>query len=309
MRPPLDPNRSPLAQFILLSRPLFLLGGVLLYALGVGIARYLGVTIQWGAYLLGQACVTLLQLSTHYLNEYFDAPGDAGNLNRTPFTGGSGMLQEGRLARPVALMAAVTTLTIGAALTVLIYHDGYLNPPAAILLAVAFVLSVFYSVPPVRLSGSGYGELTTSILVANMVPAFAFVLQYGDMHRLVAMTTFPLTALHLAMMLAFSLPDYASDIRNDKRTLLVRIGWQNGMSLHNLLIPVAYLLLVIAVLFGMPLRIIWPAFLTLPVALFQVWQIVQIAGGTRPRWRLLTFTALATFGITAYLMAFSFWIG
>jgi 1,4-dihydroxy-2-naphthoate octaprenyltransferase len=68
-----------LRLFLQLSRPFFLLGAALLYALGVGIARYLGAEVDWGAYLLGQAWVTVLQLSAHYLNEYFDGPGDEHN--------------------------------------------------------------------------------------------------------------------------------------------------------------------------------------------------------------------------------------
>ena len=300
-------KRSPIWQFILLSRPFFLLGGVLFYALGVGIGHYLGVRLDWRAYLLGQACVTTLQLSAHYLNEYFDAPGDRSNPNRTPFTGGSGMLQEGRLARHVALMAAATTLTVGAVVTVLLLRDGYLSPPAMIILAIAFLGSFFYSVPPVRLVSSGYGELTTAILVSNLVPAFAFILQSGDLHRLVAMSTFPLTALMLAMLLAFSLPDYAADIRSGKRNLMVRIGWQNGMFLHNLLILLAYLLLGIAVIMGMPWRVIWPAFLTLPIGAFQIWQMVRIGAGAKPNWRGLTVTALALLATTAYLLTVAFW--
>jgi len=92
--------------FLRLSRPLFLIGGFLLYALGAGIARYLGYPIHWGIYLVGQVWVTLLQLSTQFLNEYYDAPADEDNFNRTPLTGGSGALGEGRLPRRVALLAA-----------------------------------------------------------------------------------------------------------------------------------------------------------------------------------------------------------
>jgi hypothetical protein len=44
--------------FIQLSRPLFLLGAILLFALGAGIAKYLGATIDWGLYFLGQVWIT-----------------------------------------------------------------------------------------------------------------------------------------------------------------------------------------------------------------------------------------------------------
>jgi 1,4-dihydroxy-2-naphthoate octaprenyltransferase len=113
------------ALFLRLTRPLFLLGGVLLYALGAGIANYQGKSIDWNVYWLGQACVTLLQLSAQYLNEYFDAPADQDNPNRTPFSGGSGV--EG-LPRRTALMAALTTLTIGAVMTVLLTSTGRMSP-------------------------------------------------------------------------------------------------------------------------------------------------------------------------------------
>jgi 1,4-dihydroxy-2-naphthoate octaprenyltransferase len=302
-------SSSPLVLFIRLTRPVFLLGGILLYALGVGIAHYLGKTIDWTTYFLGQGCVTLLQLSAQYLNEYFDFSGDKDNPNRTFFSGGSGVGDDKALPQRTALLAAATCLTIGAVLTVLLYRDQSLGAETGIILALAFLGSIFYSVPPVRLAGSGYGELVASFLVANLVPAFAFVLQTGSLHRLLAMSTFPLTALHLAMLIALSLPDYASDLRNEKRTVLIRLGWERGMLMHDILIVLAYVLLGVAIVEGMPLRIAWPGFLTLPLGLYQVYRMRQIAAGAATRWNLLTFTAVSIFALTAYFLTFSFWTG
>ncbi len=300
------PNRIIL--FIRLSRPLFLLGGVMMYALGVGIAHYLGKPIDWGLYLIGQAWVTLLQLGTHYLNEYFDAPGDADNPHRTPFTGGSGMLGPGKLPRSTALYAAYGCLAVLASLTVLLISQAHIAPAASLIMVLAFLGAFFYSVPPVSLESSGYGELIASILVANMVPAFAYLLQVGELHRLLAMATFPLTALHLAMLLAFEFPDYASDLKHNKRTLMVRLGWQIGMQMHNLLILVGFLLLALAAAFRMPLFIALPAFATLPVGLLQIWQMRRLADGAKPHWTALTLNALALFAGTAYLLTFAFWV-
>jgi len=55
-----------------LFQPLYLLGGGLFYALGAGIAHYLGHAIDWQVYWLGQAWITLLQLSMIFLERYFD---------------------------------------------------------------------------------------------------------------------------------------------------------------------------------------------------------------------------------------------
>jgi 1,4-dihydroxy-2-naphthoate octaprenyltransferase len=292
---------------IRLSRPLFLLGGVLVYALGAGIAHYLGTVIRWDIYLLGQAWGTTLQLATQYLNEYYDFAYDADNANRTPFTGGSGALGEGKLPRRTALMAGLGCLAVVASLTVMILAVAHPSPTVVLIMVLIFAGSFFYSIPPVRLATSGYGELTTSIIVANLAPALAFLLQRNDWHRLLAMSTFPLTFIHMAMMLAFELPDYASDLKLQKRTLMVRLGWQRSMNLHNYLVLGAYFLLGLAVAFGMPFYIALPAFLTLPLGLLQIWQVHRIATGSKPNWTALTMAAIILFAGTTYLLAYAYW--
>jgi 1,4-dihydroxy-2-naphthoate octaprenyltransferase len=224
------------------------------------------------------------------------------------FSGGSGAIGPGKLSRNTTLVAAAITLTVTASLTVLIFENTRVTPQLVFLLSISAVGAILYSVPPVKLSSSGYGELTASILVANLVPAFAFLLQYGDLHRLVAMSTFPLTGLNLAMMLAFELPDYSNDLKYGKKTLMVRIGWQNGMFLHNVLIAVSYLLLGLAMIFGLPRSVAIPAFLSLPLGLLQIWQMRRIAAGFKPNWNSLTIVGVVLLGVTAYLITYAYWV-
>jgi 1,4-dihydroxy-2-naphthoate octaprenyltransferase len=296
-----------LLLFIRLSRPLFLLGAVLLYSLGAGISFFLGLDILWGIFLLGLLWAMLLQLSAHYLNEYFNATEDQDNPNRTPFSGGSGAVGPGKLSRQVALLAGLTCLAFLASLTVVLIAQVGLDPLAIFIMLLAFLGSFFYSIPPVSLERSGYGELTTSILVAFLLPAFSFVLQTGELHRFVAMSTFPLVILHLAMMMAFELPDYASDVKYNKRTLLVRLGWRNGMNFHNLLIISAYLLLLIEMFLGLPKFVVVHAFISLPIAVLQIWQVIRIERGSKPNWSAVTLNALASFGAMAYFMIFAYY--
>lgn len=300
-------TREKIWLFIRLSRPHFLLGAALLYALGAGIARYLGEPIDWELYWLGQIWVTLIQLSTHYLNEYFDFHADAQNEHRTPFSGGSGAIGEGKLRRETALYAAAICLALAAYFTIPLLRSARINPALALTLGLIFVGAFFYSTPPIRLASSGYGELTTSFIVSNLVPALAFLLQYDELHRLLAMATFPLTSLNLAMMLAFELPDYAFDLKYLKRTLMVRIGWQRGVILHNICILIGFVLFGLGALTGFPLPIVLPAFLTLSLGLFQIWMVNRIIDGAKPNWTALTFTAVALYGVTAYLLTFAFW--
>jgi 1,4-dihydroxy-2-naphthoate octaprenyltransferase len=133
------------------------------------------------------------------------------------------------------------------------------------------------------------------------------VLLAGELHRLVAMSAFPLATLHLAMLLAFELPDYANDLKFGKRTIMIRMGWERGIVLHNILVLSAFLLLVLAASFGYPWFVVWPSLLTLPLGLLQIWQMRRIADGAKPNWNAVTVGALALFGAMSYLMALAFW--
>jgi len=280
--------------------PLVLLCVILLYLLGIGMARYSGVNLNWDLVLLGQLWLLALQLGGSFLHAYFNI-----RLRSTPEENEEDFPV--RHSRPTRLLIAYAFLAAAASLTVLVIRVVD-TPTVFLLMFVIACGALCYSVPPFRLEYSGYGELVLSLLVANLTPALGYLLQGGDSLRLLAMVTFPLTMLHLAMLLVFSLSTYAGDMKYARRTLMIRMGWQNGMLLHNILILGAYLLLMLAITFGLPWQIGVPALLTLPIGILQIWTVNRIAAGAKPHWKSLTVMAVALFGITAYLLAFSFWI-
>lgn len=297
-----------LKLFIRLSRPVFLIIGFLCYTLGAGIAKYLGVNIDWGLYWLGQSWVSVTQLSGIYFYEYFNPNIESENPNSTPLSRNFNLPGISSLLRQIILIAFATCLTGMVTLSIVLFR-GYHPTGLVILLMIGVIIGSFlYSAPPIRLVTSGYGELTITFLVAVLLPVYGFVLQKGELHRLLAMTTFPLFALHLAMMISLELPHYASDLKHDRNVFLVRVGWQRSMLIHNLLILCAFLILSLALIFGMPYKIGLPVFLVLPLGLLQIWQMRRIADGHKPDWTLLTSVAVFLFGSTVYLLSYSFWI-
>jgi 1,4-dihydroxy-2-naphthoate octaprenyltransferase len=283
-----------------IAHPIMLLASLLVYAMGVGIADYLGHVIRWDIYLAGQAVVILLLLSCYFLREYFSlpvVPASQRNLGAPVVT------------RYQLLAVAATALTAGAVLTVMLYSSGAINAAGFAVLGAGFILALIYAIPPLRLADSGYGELVLAILVTNCVPALAMVLQSGEFHRLTILMTFPLTFLFLSSYLAIHMERYAQDVREGRRTMLTRLGWQRGMSLHNLLVLLGFFALGSEALVGLPWNLTWPGLLGLLVGAFQIFLMISIANGAKPRWALLRITAAATFGLTAYFMAFSLWIG
>lgn len=291
-------------NLIRIARPLWLLAGVLFYALGVGLVHFLGYAIDWQIYWAGQAIVTFLQLSSYFLKVYYDAIPTGST--ESPVTDRDKPMP-GQLTRTLVLQLTLVLLTSGAAMTVLLLASGSIDLTAFVLLGVGFVLSFFYAVPPVRLVERGYGELASAFFIANLVPALAYLFQTGELHRLLAMLTFPLLALFLAYTLAAELRSYGADERHERKTLLVRMGWQRGMLLHNILVLAAYLLLALAALLGLPWLLTWPGLLSLPVGLFQIWQINRIEQGSPPHWNLLELTAFSSLGLMVYLLSLSLW--
>jgi 1,4-dihydroxy-2-naphthoate octaprenyltransferase len=277
--------------------------------LGVGIARYLSGQVNWSSFLLGLAWIVLIMLGFQYLNEYL-SPDNVNNDHRwwhTPFSGSSGALGIGRLSRQVALWAGLICLTISASFTVLLYQNQELNLVSTLLLGLILIGELVFSLPPLRLATSGYGEVIMAIIISGFIPAMAFVLQVHEMHRILIMVSFPLAILYLGMLLALEVPAYASDINHGRRPVMVRIGWQKGMMLHNILVLSSFAIFGVAFVFGLPLSVGWPVLIVLPVGIFQIWMMNRIADGAKPNWNLLILIAFSSFCLTTYLLTFSFW--
>jgi 1,4-dihydroxy-2-naphthoate octaprenyltransferase len=305
-------NKSPSTFSILVryARPAMLVAGVLFYLLGAGMARYLGHPILWARFWVGLAAVILLQLTSYFLKAYYDMVDATSPLRRMQKDEeDEDQKAASKLPQQGVLMVGTTSMTAGAVLAVLMFTMGAVNLTLFLFLGIAFLLSFFYAVPPLRLVYSGYGELVESIVMANLFPALAFILQTGELHRYLAMLTFPLLAFFLAVRLVLSLEKYAQYLKYGYKTMMVVLGWQRGMRIHNLLIPAGYLLIAMAFTLGLPWSLTWPALLTVPIGLFEIIQINQISNGAPPNWRLLNLTAVALIGMAVYLMSLALWTG
>ena len=272
---------------------------VVLYMLGAGIARYLGAPFDWGVYWLGKMWVVSFHLGVYLLTRYFDLQLAIEKMGKKLFD----LLPY----RSGLLLGSASFMTVAASLTVLLISSGRLTPPTFTTLIIGVLGGVFYATPPVQLASRGYGELTIAVLLSNILPLFAFLLQFGEFHRVLAMATFPITLLLLALTLIFDLPHYATRVKYQKSTLAVRMGWENAMIAHNILVLGAFLLVGLAAIFGFPSFATFPALLPLPLGLLQVWYVARIANGAKPNWNALSLSAVALVGFMAYVMNFAFW--
>ena len=288
-------------------RPSLLLLLVLFSALGVGLARYLGGTIQWNIVFVGFLCALSVQLFAFFIFDYFQLITQKKTIGVGVDESDPVNLSSIILTRTM-LVAALTGLAIATSLSILII-DYITTPVPVLLIILASILFIIgYALPPLELSSSGYGELMHSFLVCIILPAFAFLLQKGEYHRLLAMTTFPLFTFYLASLISFELSNFAHDLKLNNKNLLIRIGWQNGMALHNYLIFCGFIILGISLLLGMPAMIGLPVFITLPLGMLQIWQMKRISDGIKPNWRALNLSSYFFVCIATYLFTYSYWI-
>ena len=281
-----------------LSRPLNILLMALTFVFGTGVARFLGFPAKLTVFWLGLLGVLLTQMTMGLLREVFRTDAAPGSKAEAAVAG----------IREAALYTSIAALAACAMIAFILYRDGVLTPPLFVSLGISLVILVVYAVPPLRLLDRGFGELLLAINIAYLGPSIGFLLQAGAYHVLLSISAVSLTMLLLATFLVLDFPTYADDLKYMRATLLLRLGWENAIRLHNGLVLGAYILLGASALFGFSFALLAPAFLTLPFAALQWYLLRNIASGAKPIWNLLTANAVAVFGLTTYFLTLSFWL-
>jgi len=291
---------SKFPLFVRLSRPALLVLTALSYLLGAGIVHYLGFPYRLLFFWLGFVWVLLAALVTGWLAEAFRPLSD-------PFFDGETRLQRERIRRQLLLTSGVALIFLSAITTLFLLNRQHLLPFWIVLL-LNFILGLAYGLPPLRLIYTGWGELAQALILGNLTPVLAYLLQTDYLHRLLPAAIFPLTLLMLSYFLALGFPSYAADRKYNRLTLVQRMGWQNALILQRVFLLLTYLLFAALPLLGLPLSLFWPVFLTLPLALLQIYWFGRISGGAPPQWNFFNALALTIPTLTVYLLTLTFWI-
>ena len=264
-----------LVAIVRLSRLKFLIGAFLSIALGTLVARYEHHRFDLSSSIIALCTVAIFQLMTHYSNDYFDQECDAHSV-RTPFSGGSGVLQSNELAPILAARLALGAASLGLLATIFV---AIRFSPIATALAIAIgILSWSYSAPPARLLARGLGELTTAIVVAMLVPLFAYAMQTGTLSVRAFLSTLPAACAMFAMMLCVEIPDRESDSASGKDNLLVRFGLTRTRRIIEVCTLAIFVAAGIAAAFGVvPATFAYFALGAVPVAV-SLWRSLEGQG-------------------------------
>jgi len=282
-----------------LTRPLLLILSALTYAFGASLADYLGEPFHLVSFWLGLAIIFLLQITMNVLPEVYRPYNEPILEDQTA--------KERFTLRNNAMNASLATLVSVAVLAYILYNSGHLPPASFSYLIFSFLILLVYATPPFRMVNRGFGEIFLALQMAYVYPSFAFTLQAGETHPFLALTI-PLTFLAFAYFIVLDFQAFAQDQKYERVTFLTRLGWQRVVPLHHIFVLFAYIFILAMPAFNLTLKLLAPAFLTFPFALYQIYQLRSIALGAKPNWILLSATALAVFGLTAYFLTLTFWL-
>lgn len=221
------------------TRPQFLCLSVVLAFLGTAIAWYYG-SFNFGYALLAGFGLTLTHGSVNALNDYFDyKSGIDLNVRRTPFSGGSGLVPDGKLPLRDALWVGIITslmaLTIGIFFVIV---DGWRLVP---LLAAAALLMVFYT--PLVLKtrwpewSAGFGLGTLPILGLYFV-------QRGGYDWVVLIASAPSFILVHNLLLLNEFPDMEADKKGGRKTTPVVFGLEAAGKFFRIMTIAVYVWIV-----------------------------------------------------------------
>jgi len=247
--------------YFLETRPQFLILSVVLGITGICIAWYDGF-FNIGDALLATFGLILTHISVNTLNDFFDYRSGIDKVtDRTPFSGGSGMIKEGLLTQREVLWIGIITLLLAAPIGLyFILTKGWLLLPLIIVAAACVVL---YS----PLIQKCYWPEWSPFLGLGFLPVLGMYFSQTGMytwHAVIA--SMPSGFLVHNLLLLNEFPDVEADKVADRRTLPITLGCRGAAIVYTIFTVMVYIWIIGAVIFrAMPVFTLL-ALLTLPLA-------------------------------------------
>jgi 1,4-dihydroxy-2-naphthoate octaprenyltransferase len=232
-----------LKAWLMLPRFHFIPLTVILVSLGTAIASYEGF-LNWGHFLLAMIGSILVHMTVNVINDYHDyVDGIDLNTQRTPFSGGSGVLTSNLLKPKQAFWLA--TLCLLVAMVIGFYFvmvRGWLLFP---LLLIAGFSAYFYNV---YLSKWLVGELFAGLNFGPLIVLGSYYVQTGRYSWEALFASLAPGILTANLLFLNEFPDREADQRGGRRHLVIMMGREDARFLFVALIVASYLCIVIGVL-------------------------------------------------------------
>jgi 1,4-dihydroxy-2-naphthoate octaprenyltransferase len=277
-----------LLLWVMETRPQFLTLSVVLAFLGTAIAWYHG-PVDLGYALLAGFGLMLTHGSVNAVNDYFDyKSGIDLNVERTPFSGGSGLVPEGKLSLNQTLWVGTATFLVALLIGIFfIAVKGWLLLP---LLTAAALCLIFYT--PVILK-TPWPEWSPG-LGLGILPILGFYfVQAGSYDWMVLVASVPSGILVHNLLLLNEFPDVEADRKGGRKTTPVLFGMDAAARLFRIATITVYGWIIAGVLatyiFG---RVVMPVYCLIAL-LALPWAVKAMRGARQYKHRARLISAMA----------------
>lgn len=266
-------NSEKIKLWLAEMRAPFLILAVLLVAIGLAFGwKYhpQGTTFNpWHAALLMIGVVSS-HISVNLFNEYSDNKTRIDhNTQKTPFSGGSGVLSSGRLNEASVLRAAVSTLVLS--LVIGIYFAVSVHWIIFVLAGMGAFSILFYTNILARMQ---LGELFSGLTLGTFVVLGAYVvmtgspnMSIGELFPLdVVLMSIPPGILTALLLLINEFPDAEADQVGGRKHLVIWLGRKKAAYVYTLGMVASFGLIIGAALFNLVSPWFMLALLPMPLA-------------------------------------------
>ena len=249
----------------------FLILAALLVAIGIALAfKYLpdGITISWLNVSLVFIGSVLAHASVNLFNEYSDhLTGIDKNTQRTPFSGGSGMINSGFTNPSAVLAAAITTLLIAG--TIGIYF-GITAHWSVFLIMILGAFSIVAYTP--LLTKFMLGELFSGLTLGTLVVLGTFIALTARPGQPfvsllpfeVIMISIPPGILTSLLLLLNQFPDAEADKKGGRKHLVIKLGAQKAAYVYTAGVVATFVIILMLPLTGVSSYWLYLGLLPLP---------------------------------------------
>jgi len=236
-------NPGSLKAWLMLPRFQFLPLTIILVSLGTAIASYEGY-FHFGHFLLALFGSILIHMTVNVINDYHDyVDGIDLNTQRTPFSGGSGVLPLGLLKPRQAFWFGTVCLLV--AMVIGFYFVMVKGWALFPLLLLAGFAAYFYNV---YLSKWFMGEIFAGVGFGPLLVLGSYYAQTGrySWETLVASLAPGILTSNLLFLNEF--PDWEADRKGGRRHFVISLGKRGASYLFVALLTASYLCIILGVL-------------------------------------------------------------
>jgi len=224
----------------------FLTATLVPVVLGSTVAWHTEGTFSWFYFFLTLLGISFIHTATNLTNDYFDhrTKNDEFNLDPTPFSGGSRVIQDGLIPAKSILSAAMLCFAIGSIIG--LYLNLRLDGNIILFMGVTGILiGFYYTAGPLRIGYRGIGEFIVGFCFGPLVVMGSYYVQANAFSLYPLLASIPVGILILLVLYINEFPDRDADKAVNKRTLVVILGKERAMKIYNLLLASVYLYIII----------------------------------------------------------------